>query len=189
MVEQITSDQVIKWLRAKQPAFTEVLMGFGRKYDRGFEWGHRKSKYHGEFTGVKLCDIAVSIIEEALRRKYGEATETAPRAFSTCCMDPETLSVKDLASHPHHNLLFRVTEETDWYVADPTYRQFQIRVNPYKMLIGIPAKNQDRLYSIRSTPVSIKPGYLYSQHLLLSPRDFDGISLVDYQKLLEPFLN
>ena len=155
-------------------------MEFGTKYDRGFEWSHRKPKYHGEFTGVKLCGIAVSIMDEVLRKKYGGAIETAPHAFSTYCMDPETHQVKDLAPHPHYNLHFRVTEEIDWYVADPTYRQFQIRVNPYKMLIGVSAEAQDRLYSIRSTPVSIKPGSLYSQL-----RDFDGISLADYQKLLE----
>jgi len=183
MVEQTTSKNIIAWLRVIQPSFTEALKEFGGKHDRGFEWYHRQKVFHGEFTGVGLCDKAVAVLEEGLRRKYPGLIETAPCSFSTNCMDPETLSGKDLAAHPHHNLHFRVHTETNWFILDPTYRQFQIRVNPFKMLIGVPAEAQDRLYSIRSTPVSIKPRSLYSQL-----RDFDEISFDDYQKLLEVFI-
>lgn len=190
MVEQITSDQVIKFLGAKQPTFTEALMEFGTKYDRGFEWGHRKSKYSGEFTGEKLCTIAVSIMEEGLTRRYENIIATIPQAFSTYCMDPETHLIKHLAAQPHRNLHFRLTTEENWYLADPTFRQFQIEVDPNEMLIGIPVVAQDRLYSIEGRLTPIKPGYLYGQHLrLMKLGDFEGIRPEDYEKLLEVFLS
>lgn len=179
MVEQLTSFDIINWLKIRQPIFTQALMEFGQKYDRGFD--------HGEFTGQNLCTIAVSIMEEGLRRKFKENIETSPHFFSAFCVGSKN-QFKSLPARPHYNLHFKVRAETGWFLADPTYRQFHTSINPYEMLIGEKSEAQDRLYSLQSRPVPIRGGYMYTQHLMrMRIGDFEGIRSCDYQNLLYIF--
>ncbi len=225
--ESLKTSDIVHWLRERQSVFGNTLERFAKKSNffgfQSIEPASKFAKYlgnrpripeyfkapalpsRGEFTGIGLCAIASGALEEALIRRYGSDVIVAPYLLHTDDMDVDTgKSIEEgFPPHAHTVLLFRAKNDTQWYLLDDTYRQFQIKIKPSKMLIT-PAQNIEKLYSIRQilakaktyapekaeryTPTPIKPRSLHREHIEAiknKTKGFEKVTIEDYLDLID----
>lgn len=191
LTDKLSAQEVIEWLQSKQPFFTEELERFGEMWDGRGKDQKRVPPFRGQYTGEKLCSVAVGIIEEGLWRKYGKQVDIRCDFFSAFIQDEYVADLQSLQiATPHHNLRFRISGENLWFIADPTYRQFNIGINPNVMIIGAPLNMFHQLYGINPEDVktTLKSGYIFRQYLdLIRLKDLDGVNTEDYLRLLAVF--
>lgn len=205
----VSSQEVTTWLRSKQPAFTQALSVFASKIGMGYE-KHWRDAYIGEFTGAGLCGYAATVLGQTLKYRYGPNIDVICCSLYTKFMDLETHNDFSRGLQPrylpHNILLYHASGENGWYIADATYRQLQIRVNPDKMLIGAPLRCGEELYTsleiyerVRlEDPAEASFLYLPEYH---SPNELNeeildhisrgkimGVGLIDYLELFAAFV-
>lgn len=142
--QKLSSSTIRNWLREKEASFLTALKVYAKKNNIGFQINSETKK--NEFTGAGLCAIASEVIEKVLLGKYGDQIQVKVFSFSTNSMDPE--AHQDIFQEPtyHHYIVrFKVPGE-DWYTIDPTYKQFQPKVKPLRMLI-FPTRSEPNLYT------------------------------------------
>jgi hypothetical protein len=152
--QHLTSENVRNWLRARQGDYMLQLMVYGNKTNHGYE--ANRVYYKGEFTGTGLCAVSTGVLEQVLNHRYGDNLETQAVRILTDEKDIDTLRYIKLSDydkffgqrqHYHHILRFRVKGEEEWQTIDGTYRQYNIVVQPHRMLMIFPSKNERKLYT------------------------------------------
>lgn len=199
-MEELLIPGVIEWLQKRQPDFTHQLAEFGEKSDQGFDW-RRKPPYLGQFTGAGLCAVASGVEEYCLKRRF-PGLEVESYFLHTRFRDLETHTDPIDKPFPHHFVRFRIPDG-NWYIADPTFRQLDIYIDPSQMLNGIPFYEIEGIYhpqeiyqtaqaenpenADKYKPRSVKPGYIHAQlQMLIGCKDYFGkIKPKDYQRLIE----
>lgn len=189
--ERLSAREVIEWLQLHQPFFTAELERFGEMWDGRGKDQKRVPPFRGQYTGEKLCSVAVGVMDEALRRKYSEKLEIRCDAFGAYIQDEQVDDLNLLRiAQPHHHIRFRPRDSNSWFIADPTYRQFNIDVDPNVMIIGAPLNMFQKFYGINPEDVrtTLRSGYIFRQYLnLIEMGDLDGVKRKDYLKLLSVF--
>lgn len=162
--------KVAGWIRRHDRQFMHSLENFGKKAGQGFqvlrkespEWEaslHKRtlspglfkasaSPYEGEFTGAGLCAIACGVLEEGIRRRFGDEVEVQSVELRTSEMDPDQSKGLRLRPPMYHQVLRgSARNEKRQFTADPTYRQVNFSAKTNGRIWIIPTENEDVYYN------------------------------------------
>lgn len=179
--EQINNDAVKKWLRSKQKQFLQVLEQFAQETETGFET-HQERDNYGEFTGRYLCGITAGVIEEAIRKKFGKSVDVYSFGMRTKYKDDPSLFEGFAMSH--QIVRFKAKGESQEWTVDATYRQFQPKIRPSKLLI-FPSDKEKNIYTYQEEWETAQQKYKNN------PRMLEAYSPVRHKpgELLENYTN
>jgi hypothetical protein len=150
---KVDNNTVKEWLRRKEKPFIETLSKLGQETELGFEVNPQRSNF-GEFTGRHMCAIASAIIEEAVRRKYGDSVDVYSFGIRTKHMD--NLPSSSPFSQRHQAVRFKARGEDDEWTVDATYRQFQPKIKAFRIVV-FPTANENKIFTYTNSPQTDQP--------------------------------